>query len=71
MNVIELRYTTIHEVDEPTRGSYDKLYAPTQGSDLLFDAGTAIDCLYVDAVNILGEVAKVISNLQTQLSGWS
>ena len=71
MNIVQLGDTAFHQVDESSRGSHDDLYAFAESTDLLFNAGTAIDCFYMDAIQVLGKVAHIISNLQAQLAGRS
>ena len=71
MHVVQLGYTTLHQVDESSWCRHNDLYAFPQSTNLLFDAGSTIDGLNMDAVHVFGEVAHVVGNLQTEFTGRS
>ena len=68
LHIVQLCHAAFHQVDETAGSGYDNLHTLPQGTYLLFDAGTAIDRLDVDAVQVFAKVAQVIGNLQAQLS---
>ena len=67
-HVVKHRHASFHQVDKTSWRSNNNLYTLAQGTYLLLDAGTAIDGLDVDAVQVFGKVAHVVSNLQTQFT---
>ena len=67
-HVVEHCHAPLHQVDETARRSHDDLHALAQGTYLLLDAGTAVDGLDMDAVQVFGKVAHVVGYLQAQLT---
>ena len=68
-NVVEVCLAALHEVNEPAGGGDDNLCAVSEGAYLVGDAGAAIHGHDIDALQVLGEVAEVVGNLQAELAG--
>ena len=66
--VIQLRYATVHQVNQSSGCCYDNLHTLAQCTNLLLDRRTTINGLDMDVVHIFREVAQVVGNLQAQLS---
>ena len=63
LNLVELCHATVHEVDESSRCGHDDLCAVLQRMDLVNDAGASINSHHVDALDILGKIFQVVSDL--------
>ena len=69
IDIVQLSYTSVHQVDESSWGGYNNLGTLAQGTNLLLDRGTTVNRLHMDVVHVFREVAQVVSNLQTELAG--
>ena len=67
-DLTEVGFTTVHQVNQSAWCSHDHLYATTQLTYLLHDAGSAIDSYDIHCRHILCEIANVVTNLQTQFT---
>ena len=67
-NQIEMHLPTMHQVDQASWGSHDDLHTFLQGTHLGLNGSTTIDGFHMNAIDILGKIADVIGNLQTQLA---
>ena len=65
----EVCHFALHEVDQSARGGNDDLHPLLQGTNLGFDAGTAIDSQHVQPIDVFGVVFQIVGYLQTQLTG--
>ena len=65
---IEMHLPTMHQVDQASWSSHDDLHTFLQGTHLGFYGSTTIDGFYMNAIDVLGKIADVIGNLQTQLA---
>ena len=68
-HLFQVRKAAMHQVNESSWCSHNDLDTLLQGSHLWFDGCTTIYSLYMYAIHILGKVAQVVGNLQTEFSG--
>ena len=69
LDAIEAGCTTLHEVDETTRGGDDDLYATAKRADLCLDRGASVDGEDAYRGEVLAIGREVVSDLQTELAG--
>ena len=68
-DVVELRYTTFHEVDEASRSGHNDVNTRLEHTDLAFDGGTAIHGQYLQSVDVFRVIVQVAGYLQTEFAG--
>ena len=56
LDILDLGHTTVHQVDQTSWCSHDNLCSMLQGTDLLFNARTAIYWHHVHAFHVFGEI---------------
>ena len=69
LDAIEAGCTTLHEVDETTRGGDDDLYATAKRAYLCLDGRAPIDGEDAYRGEVLAIGREVVSDLQTELAG--
>ena len=69
LDAVEAGCTTLHEVDEATRGGDDDLYATAKRAYLCLDRGASVDGEDAYRGEVLAIGREVVSDLQTELSG--
>ena len=69
LDAVEAGCTTLHKVDETTRGGDDDLYATAKRADLCLDRGASVDREDAYRGEVLAIGREVVSDLQTELAG--
>ena len=61
-------HAALHQVDEAAGCGHNDLCAALEGTYLALDARTAVDSLYVQAVDVAGIVLEVVGYLEAKLA---
>ena len=67
-HLLQMHESAMHQVDKSPGCCHDDVHALLQRPHLRFYRGTAVDRLHMHALHILGEVADVVGDLQTEFT---